>query len=86
MKNTLTDLNNYLFETLENLTDRDLSEEQMEKEITRAKAVTSVAETIIHNGELALRTMKYMNEMGYQRGKHLPNGLAPVPPMLEAKQ
>ncbi len=28
MKNTLTDLNNYLFETLERLMDDDLTEEQ----------------------------------------------------------
>ena len=83
MKNNLTDPNNYLFETLEMLTDRDLSEDDMNREITRAKAVTSVAETIIHNGELALRTMKHMNEMGYQAGE---NGkLTPVPPMLEPK-
>lgn len=45
MKNTLTDLNNYLFEALERLTDDDLTEEEMQKEITRSQAVTSVAET-----------------------------------------
>lgn len=83
MRNNLTDLNNYLFETLEMLTDRDLSEDEMAREITRAKAVTSVAETIIHNGELALNTMKHMNEMGYNAG--LEQDLAPVPAMLEPK-
>ena len=50
MKNTLTDLNNYLFEALERLTDDELTEEELKKEITRSEAVTSVAETIIHNG------------------------------------
>ncbi len=84
MKNNLTDLNNYLFETLELLTDRDLSEEEMHREIVRAKAVTSVAETIIHNGELALNTMKHMNEMGYNAG--VDRDLAPVPVMLEPKK
>ena len=29
MRNTLTDLNNYLFETLERLTDDELTEEQL---------------------------------------------------------
>ena len=42
MRNTLTDLNNYLFETLERLTDDELTEEQLQKEITRSEAVTSV--------------------------------------------
>lgn len=39
MKNTLSDLNNYLFEVLERLTDDDMTEEQMEREIARSKAV-----------------------------------------------
>lgn len=75
MKNTLGDLNNYLFETLERLMDDSLDPEQMEKEITRSKAVTAVAETVIHNGELALRTMQHLNEYGQQ---------APVPIMLQS--
>ena len=76
MKNTLTDLNNYLFETLERLTDDSLSEDQMQREITRSMAVTSVAETIIHNGELALKAMKHVEEYG--------RGDTKLPPMLEA--
>lgn len=84
MKNTLSDLNNYLFETLERLLDEDLSEEQMQREITRSKAVTSVAETVIHNGELALKTMQHLNDMGYGTGKRN-DSLAPLPAMLEVK-
>lgn len=82
MKNTLADLNDYLFETLERLLDDDLTEEQMQREITRSQAVTSVAETVIHNGELALKTMQHLNDMGYGTGK-VPGTLAPVPKMLE---
>lgn len=80
MKNTLTDLNNYLFETLERLTDDEMTEEQMQKEITRSHAVTSVATTIIQNGELALKTIKHLNDFGVDRAK------AVLPPMLETKQ
>lgn len=80
MRNTLGDLNNYLFETLERLTDDTLEPEQMEKEITRSKAVTAVAETIIHNGELALRTMQHLNEY------RTDGSLAPVPMMLQVGQ
>lgn len=84
MKNTLSDLNNYLFETLERLMDDDLTEEQMQKEITRSQAVTSVAETMIHNGELALKTMQHLNEYGY--GGSESGHRAPIPAMLEAKK
>ena len=78
MKNTLTDLNNYLFEVLERLTDDSLSEEQFQREIARSEAVTSVAETIIHNGELAMKAMRHVEEYGLSldKGKKLP-------PMLE---
>ncbi len=79
MKNTLTDLNNYLFETLERLTDEDLTEEEMKKEIIRSHAVTDVATTIIQNGELALKTMKHLNEYGIETPRDK------IPPMLEAK-
>lgn len=79
MKNTLTDLNNYLFETLERLMDDDLTEEQIQKEIMRSQAVTAVAETIIRNGELALKTIKHLNEHGIETPKEK------LPPMLEAK-
>ena len=82
MKNTLGDLNNYLFETLERLMDDDLTEEQMQKEIVRSKAVTSVAQTVIQNGELALKTMEHLNEYGYGRNRRDEN-LAPVPALLE---
>jgi hypothetical protein len=64
MKNTLTDLNNYLFETLEKLTDDDLADEELEREIKRSEAVTRVATTVISNGELALKTMKHFYEAG----------------------
>jgi len=77
MKNTLTDLNNYLFETLERLMDDDLTEEQIQKEIMRSQAVTAVAETIIRN-ELALKTIKHLNEYGIETPKEK------LPPMLEA--
>jgi hypothetical protein len=83
MKNTLTDLNNYLFETLEHLMDKSLSDEEMKREITKANAVTSVAETIIHNGELALKAMKHAEE--YNIGDRSRNPESTMPPMLTAE-
>lgn len=81
MNNNLSALNNYLFESLERIMDDDLTDEELQKEITRSEAVTTIAETIIHNGELALKTMKHLNEYGYCNGN-----LAPVPALLNAKK
>lgn len=55
MKNTLADLNNYLFESIERLNDDELSSEELDKEIKRSEAVQKVAKTIIDNGSLALQ-------------------------------
>ena len=65
MKNKLSDLNNYLFEALERLTDDSLSDEALQREINRSEAMTSVAETIIHSGELTLKAAKVSMDYGF---------------------
>lgn len=82
MKNTLNDLNNYLFEAMERIYDDDLSAEELEKEIKRSTAASKVAELVIRNGELALKTMEHLNEYGYGSRFTDASDLAPVPPML----
>ena len=62
MKNTLGDLNNYLFEALERITDDTLTAEELETELKRSDAITNVAEAIIHNGELAFKAIKHADE------------------------
>ena len=64
MNNTLTDLNNYLFEAFERLQDDSLDDTQLEKEIKRSEAVQKVAKTIIDNGTLALQAKKHLDEYG----------------------
>lgn len=64
MKNTLSDLNNYLFESLERLMDDDLSGEDLDREIQRSRAVTDVAQALIHSGELSIKAAKYKSEYG----------------------
>lgn len=76
-RNTLSDLNNHLFEQLEKLRDDEVTPEQMDREIARSKAVTAVAEVIVRNGELAFKVMQHMNEY------RTDGELAPVPEMLE---
>ena len=72
MKNTLTDLNNYLFEQIERLQDDSLDQDALEKEISRTEAITKVAKTIIDNGELAFKAKKHMDDYGYGQDVELP--------------
>lgn len=65
MQNKLTDLNNYLFEQLERLNDDDLTGENLDKEIKKAKAVTEVSQTIINNAKQVLDSFKFMDAAGY---------------------
>lgn len=72
MKNTLADLNNYLFESIERLNDDSLSEEELEKEIKRSEAVQKVAKTIIDNGSLALQAQKHFDDYGLEKKVAMP--------------
>ena len=77
MKNTLTDLNNYLFEALERIND-DLTDEELEKEIKKTEVKIKIASTIIENANTQLHVMKHFDEYGY-------NAERKVPEMLETK-
>lgn len=80
MENNLTALNNYLFEQIERINDDSLSEEKLNREIKRSDAVNNIAKTIIENGNLALKTMRHMDEYGYGDKRK-----TPIPVMLEVK-
>ena len=68
MKNKLSDLNNHLFEQLERLNDEDLDDEQLTKEISRSKAITDVANSIISNAKVVLEASKYLEDCGFSVG------------------
>ncbi len=70
MKNSLSDLNNYLFESIERLMDDDLDEDGLDRERKRAEAVYKGAKAIIENGRLALDAQKYADEYGDREEKH----------------
>ncbi len=63
-KNKLSNLNNHLFEELERLNDDELNGEALQEERERAKAMANIAQTIINNGELALKAIKHYDEYG----------------------
>lgn len=62
MRNTLGDLQNHLFAQLERITDEDLTENQLEVELKRSKAVTGLASQIISNGQLVLKARMHMED------------------------
>ena len=72
MKNQLTDLNDYLFTQLERLSSKDLSPEEMEREMGRSSAICGVSTQIINNAALALKAHTTINT-GMQ--KHVPKML-----------
>lgn len=71
MKNTLTDLNNVLFEQIERLNDDKLEGEDLERELRKTDSIVKVSEMIIQNGELAFRTMQHMDKYGYGVGEKI---------------
>lgn len=71
-KTTLNDLNEYLFQEMERLTNEDLSAEELDKEIRRSDALQKVAKTIIDNGILALQAKKHLDEYGQGDKVELP--------------
>ena len=72
MKNTLSDLNNYLFESIKRLRDDELSDDELEKEIKRTETIQKVAKTIIDNGALALQVKKHFDEYGIEQNVEIP--------------
>lgn len=64
MKNKLIDLNDHLFSQIERLGDEDLSAEELQKEIARAKAISMVSSQIVSNSALALSAAKFKKEHG----------------------
>lgn len=80
MKNKIQDLNDHLFAQLERLNDDDLTQEDLDKEITRSKAVSGIASQIINNARLALDATKLQVEFGTAAR----TGVA-LPEMLESK-
>ena len=72
MKNTLSDLNNYLFEAIERINDDELSMEELDKEIKRSESVNKIAKTIIDNGNLALQAKKHFDDYGSGEDVEIP--------------
>lgn len=59
IKNTLGDLNGYLFETIERLNNSETKGYELKEEIERANAMGNIAKTIVSNANLVLQARKF---------------------------
>lgn len=71
IKNTLLDLNNHLFEQMERLNDDSLTDEELDKEIKRAKSMADISQQIISNADIVLRATKLNAEYGKNEAPRL---------------
>lgn len=80
MKNTIQDLRNHLFETIEALKDPDKP-----MDVQRAQAISNVAQTLIETAKVELKAFEIMGE-GQGASTFLTNGKDPVErPSLTAR-
>lgn len=64
MKNKLTDLHDHLFAQLERLSDEDLTEEEIDKEVKRADAIVLISDQIVSGQRLRLSAAKLYAQHG----------------------
>jgi hypothetical protein len=57
-KNKISDLNDHLFAQLERLNDEEITSEDLDKEIGKAKAISQIASQIINANKLTLEAVK----------------------------
>ena len=73
MKNSLGDLNNHLFATLERLNDEELKGDDLTAEVSRSTAIVRLAESILHNADTQLRAVELLNESGRLAADNMPS-------------
>lgn len=64
-RNKLNDLNNHLFAQLERLNDDELTDEGLQREVARAKAISGVASQIIKSVKVTVDAMRLVANGDY---------------------
>ena len=64
MKNKMNDLNDHLFAQLERLSDENLDQEGLEREVQRTSSIVNVSEQIINNAQVALNAAELVAKHG----------------------
>jgi len=63
-RNKITDLNNHLYAQLERLGEEDITPEELELEISRSKAITSIATTVVQSFSVTVQAMTILQKSG----------------------
>ena len=69
MKNSLIDLHDAMMSQIERLNEENISNEELEKEINRSRAISSVAKTMVSNADLMLRAQKQKDDFNDANGE-----------------
>lgn len=77
MQNNLSDLNNHLFAQLELLGNGELSNEELEAEIKKSKAMTSISAQILKIADVQLKAIRVAEDCGLLNDE--------MPALLETK-
>ena len=70
-RNKLTDLNDHLMAQMERLGDEELSAEDFDKEVKRAKAMSGIASNIVNNAKVMLEGTKLALKEGLTKDQGL---------------
>lgn len=62
MKHSLADINEYLFDQLERLTDDSLTPEQLDKEIERADSISKLTTVMVQNANVVVKAAQLKAE------------------------
>ncbi len=76
-RNKLSDLNNHLFAQLERLSDEEMPDEKLEKELKRQKAISELARDITDINKISLEALKLLAK-GDVASEDLPKGIDTV--------
>lgn len=76
MKNRLSDLNNHLFVQLERLSDENLTSEQVEQEVERAKAIVGVSSQIVGVAALQFKAAELVAQHGRGVADMIPESMS----------
>lgn len=79
MKNKLTDLNDHLFAQLDRLGDKDISGENLDREVSRTDAIIKVSEQVINSASIALKAAELVAKHGVGKWENMLISIDNVP-------
>lgn len=60
-RNSMTDLSDHLFMAIERLEDDDMTDDELEREIRRGKAIASLATQVVNSGNVIIKAQQFQD-------------------------